>query len=147
MDLNTPQKYSLNGHKRTNGKTDRQKFTGGLSALFRSVSFSDSSLSLTVTRRKGAENEVVVVVGGEFGDFGEVMLVDRIEASLADSLTVFHRISQIHDRPNLQIEEILKSTVFTFYKHTLFWAKPLKEKEITTNKSTTMCLKYGQFES
>ena len=37
------------------------------------------------------------------------------------------------------------STPFIFCKHTLFWAKPLKEIEITTNKLTTMCLKYGQF--
>ena len=34
-----------------------------------------------------------------------------------------------------------------FYKHTLFWAQPGKEIEITTNKLTTMCLEYEQFEA
>ena len=38
-------------------------------------------------------------------------------------------------------------TLFIFYKQPLFWLKPLKEIEITTNKLTTMCLKYGQFEA
>ena len=32
-----------------------------------------------------------------------------------------------------------------YYEHTLFWAEPGKEIEITTNKLTTMCLKYGRF--
>ena len=32
-----------------------------------------------------------------------------------------------------------------FCKHALFWAKPGKEIEITTNKWTAICLKYGQF--
>ena len=31
-----------------------------------------------------------------------------------------------------------------FYKHTLLWAEPGKEREITTNKWTKMCLKYGR---
>ena len=31
-----------------------------------------------------------------------------------------------------------------FFKQTLFWAKPGKEIEITTNQ-LTMCLKYGRF--
>ena len=34
---------------------------------------------------------------------------------------------------------------FLFLISTPFWAKPSKEIEITTNKSTTMCLKYGQY--
>ena len=38
------------------------------------------------------------------------------------------------------------NTLFIFFKQPLFWLKPLKEIEITTNKLTTMCLKYGQFE-
>ena len=32
-----------------------------------------------------------------------------------------------------------------FYKHTLLWAEPGKEIEITTYKLTMMCLKYGRF--
>ena len=39
----------------------------------------------------------------------------------------------------------ISCTLFISYKHTLFWAKPSKEIEITTNELTMMCLKYGQF--
>ena len=39
----------------------------------------------------------------------------------------------------------LRCTYFV-YKHALSLAEPGKEKEITTNKLTTMCLKYGRFQ-
>ena len=41
--------------------------------------------------------------------------------------------------------QFFQPTFFIFHKHTLFWAKPLKEIEITTNSLTTMCLLYGQY--
>ena len=34
--------------------------------------------------------------------------------------------------------DALMHTLFLFYKHTIFWAKPLKEIKITTNKLTTI---------
>ena len=40
---------------------------------------------------------------------------------------------------------IANTHCFFFYKHTLLWAEPGKEIEITTNKLTKMCLKYGRF--
>ena len=48
----------------------------------------------------------------------------------------------VKDNKKNDLDKLNDVTLF-FYKHPLFWAKPLKE--LTTNKSTTMCLKYGYF--
>ena len=63
--------------------------------------------ALTLTSRNGFKDDNLVKVAEEFGYFGDVMLVDGIEISFADSGVVFDRISQINDRSNLQIHKFL----------------------------------------